>query len=193
MKDENEVTKGEDVPQEVLDHFNGISWCQPTIANPDFHIVSMSRTITHSGTGHTLMADTWNTPSTIPALLSFYRSPSATMRGEVRRFYTFGGGMTAHPGLLHGGVVATILDSTMGNAIGQEQRMKSPTFTVQLNVRYENPVKAPGTIMVRSWIKSVDAGGRKIWVEGVIESDRDGKVVTHAKAEGLWVVSKGKL
>jgi acyl-coenzyme A thioesterase PaaI-like protein len=193
MKDEQEVSKTEDIPQDVLDHFNGIPWCQPTISDPDFHTVLMSRTITHSGTGHTLMAETWNTPSTIPALLSFYRPSSATKRGEVRRFYTFGSGMSAHPGLLHGGVVATILDSTMGNIIGQEKLVNSPTFTVQLNVKYENPIETPGTVMVGGWVKSVDMGKRKIWVEGIIQSERNGKVVIHAKAEGLWVVAKGKL
>jgi acyl-coenzyme A thioesterase PaaI-like protein len=193
MSAENGSRKGDDVSQKDLDHFKAMSWCQPTINDPDFQIISMSRTITHSGTGHTLMAGTWNTPSTIPQLLSFYRASSPTQTAEVRRFYTFGGGMNAHPGLLHGGVVATILDSTMGNIIGQELGLKGPKFTVQLNITYKNPVETPGTIMVRSWIKNVVDGGRKVWVEGVIESERDGRAVVHAKAEGLWVGGRGSL
>jgi acyl-coenzyme A thioesterase PaaI-like protein len=195
MEEKNKKRKiiPQNVSQHELDHFSSIPWCLPTISDPDFHIVSMSRTITDSGTGHTLMAQTWNTPETIPSLLSFYRAPSPSKRGEVRRFYTFGAGMSAHPGLLHGGVVATILDSTMGNSIGQEIRTKGPTFTVQLNVTYKNPIKLPGTIMVRSWVKKVEGSGRKIWVEGIIESERDEETVVHAKAEGLWVVGKVKL
>jgi acyl-coenzyme A thioesterase PaaI-like protein len=155
----------------------------------------MSRTVTDHGMGHTLMAKTWNTDNTIRELLSFYKAPTSTSRGEVRRFYTFGDGLNAHPSLLHGGVIATILDSTLGNIIGQEfkERIKGPTYTAQLNVAYKKPVSTPGTITAQSWIKSVDDGGKKIWVEGVISSEVNGEVIIHAKAEGLWIVGKSKL
>jgi acyl-coenzyme A thioesterase PaaI-like protein len=155
----------------------------------------MSRAVTHNGKGHTLMAKTWNTDDTITELLSFYKAPSPTSRGEIRRFYTFGDGMNAHPNLLHGGVIATILDSTLGNVIRQEVEgmVKGPMYTAQLNVAYKSPVKTPGTIMSQGWVKSVEAGGRKIWVEGVISSEVDGEVVIHARVESLWVVGKSKI
>ena len=168
----------------------------------------MSRTITHHGRGHTLMAGTWNTDSTISNLLSFYR-PSAPgvksttehTRAEVRRLYTFGSGLNAHPDLLHGGVIACILDSTMGNVIGMamsdidtgEQNLGAKggnVFTAQLNVSYKAPVRTPGTVLARSWIQRVEDGGRKLWIEGCIEGGDNGEVL-HARAEGLWLrVSK---
>jgi acyl-coenzyme A thioesterase PaaI-like protein len=155
----------------------------------------MSRTVSDNGIGHTLMAKTWNTDDTICELISFYKAPTSTSRGEIRRFYTFGNGLNAHPSLLHGGVIATILDSTLGNVIRQEieDKTKGPTYTAQLNVAYKSPVKTPGTIMTQGWIKSIETGGRKIWVEGLVSSEIDGKVVIHAKAESLWVVGKSKL
>jgi acyl-coenzyme A thioesterase PaaI-like protein len=42
----------------------------------------MSRTVTHSGAGHTLMGRTWNTPSTIPVLISFYRDAAGSSSPE---------------------------------------------------------------------------------------------------------------
>ncbi|KAF2102197.1 hypothetical protein NA57DRAFT_73629 [Rhizodiscina lignyota] len=190
------IPKG--VPAETLDHFSTNSLASPTLKDPAFEIHPMSRAITHNGRGHTLTGGTWNTADTIAHLLSFYRpSPSPTdptgseqHRAEVRRFYTFGGGLNAHPDLLHGGVIATILDSTMGNVIGfaVPEARRSGMFTVQLNVTYEKPVRTPGTVMVRAWVKTIQDGGRKVWVEGVVE----GEGVRHARAEGMWLRAKGK-
>jgi acyl-coenzyme A thioesterase PaaI-like protein len=155
-------------------------------------------------------------------------------RGEIRRFYTFGTGLNAHPNLLHGGVIACILDSTMGNALiltsskpgsreserradeksrqghrstrngggmGNEKLARgemrgawngfSSYFTVQLNTKYSRPVRTPGTVMVRAWIKRIEEGGRKIWVEGVVQGGEKGEV-RHASAEGLWLGVRDK-
>ncbi|KIW83016.1 hypothetical protein Z517_02259 [Fonsecaea pedrosoi CBS 271.37] len=189
----------------LLDHFRSIPWCVPHLSDPAFRQVNMSRTLMQPGNGHSLMAETWNTDKTITHLLSLYRPPihngdttdthrgtgigmDSQTRGEVRRFYTFGTGMNAHPNTLHGGVVATVLDSTMGNVIGHQMPDRLATFTVALNVTYKKPVGTPGTIMARSWITRAE--GRKIWVHGVIE---DGQGNVHAEAEGMWLRAKPKL
>ena len=172
----------------------------------------MSRTVTASGRGHTLMGRTWNTPDTIDALVSFYQPsrPAATeqstepqptsqpeARTEVRRFYAFGDALNAHPDLLHGGVVCCILDSGLGAAVGvavgrapssgEGEGMDTPMFTVQLNTRFRAPVKTPGVVVVRSWVEKMERGGRKVWAKGRVEGV-DG--VIHAEAEGLWVRGK---
>lgn len=182
--------KATPIPQMTLDHFHSIPWCSTHLSDPDFRLVSMSRTLTQPGNGHSLMAETWNTDKTITELLSMYRPPDSMtgQTGEVRRFYTFGSGMNAHPNLLHGGVIATILDSTMGNVIGQQLPEHPATFTVALNISYKKPVMTPGTVMARSWIFKWE--GRKVWVHGVIES---GNGDVHATAEGMWISAKGKL
>ncbi|KAK5081473.1 hypothetical protein LTR70_008544 [Exophiala xenobiotica] len=106
------------VPPEVIKHFSSVPIAAPTVNDAAFEPMYLSRTLTHHGRGHTLMGGTWNTPDTIAHLLSFYRSESSHEHAEVRRFYTFGSGLNAHPDLLHGGVIACVLDSTMGNAVG---------------------------------------------------------------------------
>ena len=205
---ERQVPKG--VPISVVQHFESIPLARRTLSDPNFRMYYLSRTITHGGRGHTLMGGTWNTDETIAHLLSLYRKPSSSAtstpeqsisepqlpidpdtRGEVRRFYTFGNGLNAHPDLLHGGVIACVLDSTMGNVIGLALPRNDNTFTAQLNTKYEKPVRTPGTIMATSWIKRVEDGGRKVWVEGVIEGGEMGEV-RHASAEGLWVRARKK-
>jgi acyl-coenzyme A thioesterase PaaI-like protein len=162
----------------------------------------MSRDVTHDGRGHTLMAATWNTEDTITHFLSLFRQASSScgsslpntdlspigtedIRAEVRRFYAFGKGLNAHPDLLHGGVIACVLDSTMGNVIGAALPLSSKNgmYTVQLNIRYEKPVRTPGAIMARAWVTRIEDGGRKVWVKGVVE----GENIRHARAEGLWL------
>ncbi len=189
------------VPLSGVNHFSSIPLAKVTLSDPNFKLYPLSRTLTHGGRGHTLMGGTWNTDATIAHLLSLYREPSSSnpeqlaldtqTRAEVRRFYTFGSGLNAHPDLLHGGVIACILDSTMGNVIGLALPGNDNTFTAQLNTRYEKPVRTPGTVMARAWVKRVESGGRKVWVEGVIEGGEKGNV-RYAYAEGLWVRAKRK-
>lgn len=182
-------------PPETLAHFNAIPWCRPTLSDPEFRPYHLSTPMSDNGLGHTLMDKTWSTDDTIRENLSFYKSSTARSRGEVRRFYTVGNGLNAHPGLLHGGVIATIVDSTLGHVIRLvvEDQGRGPAYTAQLNVAYKSPVKTPGTIMSQGWVKSIEAGGRKIWLEGVVSSEVEGKVVIHAKVESLWIGGKSKL
>ncbi|SMR46853.1 unnamed protein product [Zymoseptoria tritici ST99CH_1E4] len=194
------------VPQSTIDHFSSIAYVQPTLSDPAFKILPSSRNLTHNGAGHTLMAKTWNTSSTIHQVLSFFRSSStprsesitypepASTRGEMRRFYTLGSDLNAHPNLLHGGVIAVLLDSTLGRAIGSTLHDRGLTgvesmFTVQLNVAYKKPVRTPGTVMVRAWVVKLEGEGRKVWAKGRVEGEGG---VVHAEAEGMWVSPKEK-
>jgi acyl-coenzyme A thioesterase PaaI-like protein len=179
------------VSQKSIDHFQAIPWCAAYLSDPSFKPFYQSRFVT-PGDGHTLTGRTWNTDDTIVELLSTYRAPITRsngdkLRGEVRRFYTFGTGMNSHPGLLHGGVIATILDSTLGSAVGMAIPNKSQ-FTAQLNVAYKYPISTPGTVLVRAWVERTE--GRKTMVKGRIES---GTGELHAEAEGVWVLAKSKI
>jgi acyl-coenzyme A thioesterase PaaI-like protein len=179
------------VSQSTIDHFKSIPWCAVYLDDLAFKPYYQSRSVT-PGDGHTLTGRTWNTSDTIVDLLSTYRWPTTTpkgitLRGEVRRFYTLGKGMNAHPGLLHGGVIATILDSTLGSAVAMANPRET-TFTAQLNVAYKHPVSTPATVLVRSWVERRE--GRKTWVKGRIES---GTGELHAEAEGMWLSVKPRI
>lgn len=190
----------------TVQHFTSIPWCATHISDPAFDIVSTSRTPGQPDNSHTLMAETWNTRQTIPHHLTLYRAPNnnsnstdnnntnndshdsnTEQTGQVRRFYTFGSGLNAHANLLHGGVIACILDSTMGGIVGQQRPELFPFFTVKLDVTYKKAVPTPGTVLVRSWITRAE--GRKVWVSGVVEGEHG---VVHAQAEGMWLSAKQK-
>lgn len=192
-----------------ISHFSSLPLAATTIGDSTFHPVSASRHLTDNGRGHSLMAGTFNTTETIAHLLTFFRPPSKAALdpqsfttadvndAELRRFYTFGTGLNAHADLLHGGVIACILDSSMSNAAGFTMRSAfgpaHTVFTVQLNVKYEKPVKTPGNLMIRAWVSKVEGGGRKIWVKAEVNSGENGEIY-HARAEGLWLRAQtGKL
>ena len=86
--------------------------------------------------------------------------------------------------------MACILDSSMSNAAGLTMRAvlgpADTVFTVQLNVKYEKPVRTPGSVMVRAWVNKVEGSGRKVWVKAEVSSSENGEVY-HARAEGLWL------
>jgi acyl-coenzyme A thioesterase PaaI-like protein len=179
------------IPQATLDHFASQSWVAAHISDASFNPIRTSRDVTHGGKGHTLTGATWNTPETITHLLTLARhaDPNTKTPAEIRRFYTFGSGMNAHPDLLHGGVIATILDSTLGNVIGLAHPEIGTFFTVKLEVNYKKPITTPGTIMVRARLVKMD--GRKVFVEGWVEGS-EGEI--HAKGDGMWLrVKKEKI
>ncbi|EXJ84109.1 hypothetical protein A1O3_04776 [Capronia epimyces CBS 606.96] len=180
----------EAVPQSTLDHFKAIPWCASHLSDPSFRIVSLSRTLIQDGNGHSLMAETWNTDKTIKELISMYRprDDSTGQPAELRRLYTFGTGLNAHPNLLHGGVSATILDSTMGRITVQDKPAIRSTYTVSLSITYKKPITTPSTILARSWIYKEE--GRKTWVHGTLES---GTGEIYATGEGLWVTVQPRL
>lgn len=162
-----------------VEHFNSIPWCRILIANGEFKILDIGRAPTYEN-GHTLLGETLHTASTIAYLLVLYRPPSPSaisQHGEMVRLHTLGTGLNEHSNTLHGGAIATMLDSALGKLTRHEL---FSTYTVVLNLTYTRPVKTPCTVLIRSWITKTS--GRKVWAQGHIE-DCHGNI--HATAEGL--------
>ena len=84
-----------------------------------------------------------------------------------------------HPGFLHGGVIATLLDETMSKAV----RARGLTaMTRHLEVDYRRPV--PSCIPIRMEGRIERSEGRKHWVEATI-FDGDANALAHGK--GVFV------
>jgi uncharacterized protein (TIGR00369 family) len=84
-----------------------------------------------------------------------------------------------HPGYLHGGIIATLLDETMSKSV----RARGLTaMTRHLEVDYRRPVPSAAPIRVEGKVGRHE--GRKIWVEAHI-LDGAGKVL--AAAKGLFI------
>ena len=120
--------------------------------------------------------------------------------------------MNGHPEIMHGGIVASILDEAMGMlqaanherkhmlrvGAGLAQGETSPhglgSFTVELKIKYLKPVRTPGSLMVTA--RYVRQEGRKKWIFAELKQheshgeDGYGEEVVCATGEALFVVPK---
>ena len=91
---------------------------------------------------------------------------------------TLGKAFEGAPGRAHGGILAALLDETMGLVNAMEGVL---AYTVQLDITYLAP--APINEPITSHASMVQREGRKITVEGVVEA---GELVI-ARATGLFI------
>ena len=84
-----------------------------------------------------------------------------------------------HPGFLHGGIIATLLDEAMSKAV---RALGHPSMTRKMDVEYLRPV--PGGAPLRLEGRVVRSEGRKHWAEAVI-ADAKETVLAHSK--GLFI------
>jgi uncharacterized protein (TIGR00369 family) len=83
------------------------------------------------------------------------------------------------PGVVHGGIQATILDETLGQAAHVDDDEGRDVVTVDFRLRYRRPCPTETPLRVRG--RHVRTEGRDIFVEGEIV-DEEGQVLTTAEA-----------
>jgi acyl-coenzyme A thioesterase PaaI-like protein len=88
-----------------------------------------------------------------------------------------GRGLCGHDGIIHGGLLATLLDEGLGRTAINNLPDKVGV-TANLTINYRAPTKADQFIIIKT--KLTDLQGRKVWVEGHIE-DTSGNVLADAK------------
>ncbi|KAB8204030.1 HotDog domain-containing protein [Aspergillus parasiticus] len=149
---------------------------------------------------------TMNTPSTFPHILAFIRkeilrSNHLTWENldreqigpDIVLLVHLGSGGNGFRDTAHGGVLAALLDETLGCCIeswaiqlhASEQASSATrprSYTANLNISYHAPVESPGIIIVHAWLKKRE--GRK-WFLGAKILGEDGR--TRAEASALWI------
>lgn len=99
--------------------------------------------------------------------------------GTVVCTTTIASAFQGHPGFLHGGIIATLLDETMSKSV----RAKGlAAMTRHMEIEYHRPV--PSQTAIRMQGRVTRSEGRKHWAEAHI-FDSDGKLLAGAK--GLFV------
>ncbi|KAI9656867.1 MAG: hypothetical protein M1821_003506 [Bathelium mastoideum] len=78
-----------------------------------------------------------------------------------------GPGLCGHPGIVHGGMLATMLDEGLARCCFPALPNKVGV-TASLNIVYLKPCRAGQVVVLRA--KTVKVEGRKAWVEGWIET-----------------------
>ena len=106
----------------------------------------------------------------------------------VSLFY-LGSDISGHPGIVHGGMLATLLDEGLARCCFPALPNKVGV-TANLNVDYRRPAPADSYVALRA--ETVKVEGRKAWVEGRIETlPKDGEEpVVLAEAKGLFIEPK---
>jgi len=172
---------------------SSIPWCSEYLKNSSYVVLRdfSPRTPTRGTACHTLTRNTLNTPTTMPAVVSFYKKPlEGDSITEAIALVALGSDVNGHADTAHGGAVATIMDECAGliqrlsQPVGGDIRF--PVYTAYLNVRFMKPVKTPGVVAVDSKIVFIEGRKKKVLVE---MRDQGGSVL--AEAEALFVRSNG--
>lgn len=107
------------------------------------------------------------------------------IQGAVLAFYHVGRKLSGHPKLVHGGLLAVLLDECMGRACffrlpGQV------AVTAKLEISYQNPLPVESVISVHAEVSEVQ--GRKAWVTATVQEVPSEKLLV--KASGLFIEPK---
>lgn len=100
-----------------------------------------------------------------------------------------GSDLCGHPGIVHGGFLATMLDEALGRCSFASLPYKI-AVTANLNVNYRKPTPANSFLVLRA--ETVKAEGRKAWMKGRIESlvEPGQTPVVYAEATALFISPK---
>ncbi|MCJ1400710.1 hypothetical protein MMC11_003918 [Xylographa trunciseda] len=100
-------------------------------------------------------------------------------------FFYLGEDLCGHPGIVHGGLLATILDEGMARCCFPALPNKVG-MTANLTMNYRNPCPSERYVVLRAWTRNVE--GRKAWVEGRVESlEAEGDATVFVEAEALFI------
>ena len=148
--------------KELDDHIKNCELAQTLRADPDYKESRPHLKIPAEVAQHNLTAGTLSGPDMIPVPPYYFNHKDG--RNMVCIFYV-GSHVSGHPGIVHGGFLATMLDeglarcafSAMPNKVG---------VTAQLNIAYKKPTKASQFLVLFADTTKVE--GRKAWSKGFI-------------------------
>lgn len=98
---------------------------------------------------------------------------------RIRGRFQIGAEYQGAMGIIHGGIIATLLDEVMSKA---NRFRKVRAVTAELHVEYLRPVMAGADLLVEGW--ETDAKGRNLFLQGEIR-DAHGHVL--ARGRGRFV------
>ena len=118
-----------------------------------------------------------------------FNERDAELPSMVQIMY-LGSALCGHPGIVHGGLLATILDEGLARACFAVLPNKI-VVTASLKIDYRVPCPAGRCVVLKAYTTKVE--GRKAWVKGWIEllGDEDAEGTKIVEAEALFIEPKG--
>jgi acyl-coenzyme A thioesterase PaaI-like protein len=101
--------------------------------------------------------------------------------GVAKAYYIFTPEYQGWKNIIHGGLIATLLDEIMAYAAGLER----PTVTVHLHVSFRQFLHPKEKVIISGWVKNKTK--RKVEVEAEMRQLADNKVIALAKGVLLFV------
>ncbi|EHY56178.1 hypothetical protein ABEF92_005513 [Exophiala dermatitidis] len=154
----------DDFAREVDEHIRNCPLAQSLRANPDFKESRPHLKIPPEIRQHNLTAGTLSGPGMLVVPPYYFNEKDG--KSMVQIFYV-GGDVCGHPGLVHGGFIATILDEGLARCAFPAMPNKVGV-TANLEINYRKPTAAGQFLVLRA--KTTKVEGRKAWAEGWIES-----------------------
>lgn len=96
--------------------------------------------------------------------------------GTVTASWTGAGWYQGYPGIVHGGILCTLLDEGMAKAV---QESGAIGVTAKMEVRFRKPASTGVELIVTGWIE--DRRGKRIKARGEIK-DKKGQLLAEGKA-----------
>lgn len=174
--------------QALEDQLNSNPYVQSLRANPAFvehrpHLKIPPAWRAHNLTGGTLIG-----PGKVPIPPLGFIDTTGEKKEFIQISYV-GQDLCGHPGIVHGGFLATMLDEGLARP-AFEALPHRVGLTANLNVNYRAPCKADQFVVLRAEVTKAE--GRKAWVEGRIETlpEGDEKPLELANATALFIEPK---
>lgn len=174
--------------QALEDQLNANPYVQSLRADPAFvehrpHLKIPPAWRAHNLTGGTLLG-----PGKVPMPPLGFIDTAGEKKEFIQISYV-GQDLCGHPGIVHGGFLATMLDEGVARP-AFEVLPHRVGMTANLNVNYRAPCKADQFVVLKAVVTKAE--GRKAWVEGRIETlpEGDEQPVELANATALYIEPK---
>jgi 3'-phosphoadenosine 5'-phosphosulfate synthase len=154
----------DDFSKEVDEHIKNCALAQELRADPRFTESRPHLKVPEAVRAHNLTAGTLQGPGMI--VVPPYQWNEEGGKSMVCIFY-LGTDVSGHPGLVHGGLLATMLDEGLARCAFPAMPNKVGV-TANLQINYRKPTQAGQFLVLRA--KTTKVEGRKAWSEGWIES-----------------------
>ncbi|KAI6351551.1 hypothetical protein MCOR25_009879 [Pyricularia grisea] len=180
---------------ELIQPFLSEPWCMQLIRHPTYTIQAPMSRVGEFTVDHEFFARTINAPDCIPGFIGLNKKttrPDGLVEERISLF-AIDHGIDGYRGVVHGGVVAAMIDEAVAGVVEANLGDGRPWGTQQLmtkflNVTFIRPVTTPG--FVQCHVKIDKHEGRKVFFTATLQ---DGKGKDLAKGEALFVRVQEKL
>ncbi|KAF3764897.1 hypothetical protein M406DRAFT_43235 [Cryphonectria parasitica EP155] len=178
----------DETEQAYEDHINAHPFVRALRADPAFTESRPHLKIPPAWRAHNLTAGTLMGPGRVPFPPLAWIDESGWRKEYVQISYV-GSELCGHPGIVHGGYLATVLDEGLARSAFAALPHRV-AVTANLNINYKSPCTAGQYIVLRGQVTKAE--GRKVWVEGRIETlpAGDERPVVLADATALYIEPK---